>query len=177
MSGTFQIEIPERDAKGRDLRNLLFTWRVESMPGGHVMVKKQEAKESMTIAADPGMYCWSAVHKDRLAKHLNAKFYGTVYHQVTEEQWKTLANVRPKVAKPMHTRRGVVWHCQFIGCRDTHTSRLAAACHEAKHQGIDLFAEPERVVEAQSSVEVVAEAIKDAKKNKGWRPRKNPLDG
>jgi len=178
MSGTFIAEIPERDEKGRDLRRLMASWRVTSLPGHHMVIKKMQAKGSITVAADPGMYTWTAVHHDSDAPHLNFKFYGTILHDMTKEQWTSLQYIRPKVSRAIHTTRGTVWHCQFLGCNDSTTNRIAAAVHEAEHQGINLLSEPERQAEAGEAVAVVAEEMQATKGKRRGRPPKvgRPID-
>ena len=174
MAGTFTISIPIPDGKGRDLSNQPATWRVETMPDRKIVIKNMEAKGSITVAADPGKYVWACknIAKNEIKrKHLRFKFSGYVLHEVTEDQWQVLSDIRPMVARAMHTMRGVVWHCGFVGCDEEHTSRLSSAVHEAKHQGIDLLKDPNKVSQATQAVEKAIKA-QDMDDDESTRPRR-----
>ena len=130
-------------------------WRVESLPDRH-RVWDGVARGQVTLDLDPGKYVWVAAYSDP-SKRNNFKYHEELYHEVTEKQWDELKFMRPTIARGIHGMNGLVFHCQFVGCGDQHTSRLSAVLHEARHQGVDLLAEPERSVEVENAMTDYAE--------------------
>ncbi len=142
-------------------------WRVESLPDRH-RVWDGEARGSVTLDLDPGKYVFVAVHIDNKEVN-NFKYHEEILHEVTEEQWKELRHMRPTAARAIHGMTGLVFHCQFVGCDDQHTSRIAAVLHEAWHQNINLLEEPERAAEVENAMSDYAEKKAGNKESKASR--------
>lgn len=147
-------------------------WRVESLPN-RGLVWKGTARGSATLDLDMGKYVWVAHFNDK-TKMNNFKYREEFLHEVTQEQWDELYHMSPRIAKPMHTTQGLLWHCQFVGCDEQHTSRIAAVLHEAEHQGVDLMSNPEAKADVDNALDdyVEEKAGKEAATPRRGRPRK-----
>jgi len=130
-------------------------WRVESLPSRFV-VWEGAARGKVTIDLDPGKYVWIAHFNDR-SKINNFKYHEEFLHEVSEEQWAELHAMVPRITKTCHTTMGVMYRCQFVGCDEEQTSRMAAVLHEAEHQGVDLLANPDQKAEVDNALEEYAQ--------------------
>jgi hypothetical protein len=148
-------------------------WRIEALPN-RSLVWRGRARGGVTIDLDPGKYIWVANYYDK-TKINNFKMSGEFLHDVTPEQWQHLEYIEPRIAKAVFTTHGMVYRCQFVGCDEEHSNRIAAAIHEGEHQGIDLLATPEAKPEVDSGVEKYMEE-KSGKRRGPGRPRKSEAE-
>lgn len=132
------------------------TWKIDSLPNRN-KVFKAVGRGPVSVDLDPGKYTLVVYHFSP-DKVTNFKYRETFLHGITEDQWAKLSNMRPKIARVVHTTLGIVYRCGFVGCKDEHTSRASAVIHECEHQGVDLFQEPEKYASAVAGLEKYAEA-------------------
>ncbi len=141
-------------------------WRVVGLPNRN-KVWKGVGRKAISLDLDPGKYVFVVSHFDSSGAN-NFKYREEFYHEVTPELWRELCNMRPTIAKPIHTTQGLVYRCGFIGCNDEHTTRMSAVMHEAEHQGVDLFEQPEKYDDVAAATSEYAEK----KRGKVGRPKK-----
>jgi len=68
------------------------------------------------------------------------KYSGEFLWGLTEAEYHTLKDVKPKAMKVINTSEGVRYICQFTACDGEFTSATGAVLHEAEHQGQKLIA-------------------------------------
>jgi hypothetical protein len=171
-------EITDRDANGNKVKIKVLErykkqrarWRIEALPN-RSLVWEGRARGGVTLDLDPGKYVWAASYYDR-QKFNNFKLSGEFFHDITADQWRHIEYIRPRIAKAMMTTGGMIYRCQFVGCDEEHTNRIAAAIHEGEHQGIDLLASPEAKPQVDAAMDTYAEQKAQKKRGPG-RPRKD----
>jgi hypothetical protein len=122
--------------------------RVRNRKTGKVMNKYRERRlawtgvvtQSITRNFDPGKYVWKA-HKSEQDGLENFSEYGEFLVGMTEEQWKKVNSLKPRMQKGVLTTDGCVFQCLWPGCKKKSSSRISALLHESSiHYGVDLLA-------------------------------------
>jgi len=129
---------------------------------------KGEVAGSFTKNFDPGKYEWKA-HKEVPGARDNFSEKGVMLVDMTQEQWKKISHMEPRMQHAMMVTDGIVFHCKFPGCDKRTTSKVSALLHESdEHYGVDLLTEPDRKEEVDAQMDQVVQ-----KRGPG-RPRKEP---
>ena len=119
---------------------------ISMLPHRREVVSSVEVYGEYTPSLDPGKYAFKLIRViDPPACSIVWCIRGEFLVNVTEEQYRRLVRLRPKLAKGITTTDGSRWVCGFVGCGMRFTSPVQIIQHEGEHFGRDFLHEPDDI--------------------------------
>lgn len=151
------------------------TVRVESLPNKDVIFHGVVSK-AVALDLDPGKYVYSVVKILNAKRHITLNYNGEFLHDIEEDAWSKLKDMRPQMCKCIQTSEGPRWRCTFPRCAEEEfSSEVSALLHEVSHFGVsekEFLKNPDMAVfyNGQSAVEQYVEDVKNRQRAEGIAP-------
>ena len=140
--------------------------RVEALPNRTLVFSHNKVSKSVSINLDPGKYIYTILKPLPGAKTV-VKTSGSILVGISEENFRKLQYIKPKLMKAAMTSDGVVWRCKMPGCQEEVTSEVSAIQHEGEHFGMDLIKDPTNTMYLGEKTEDMAKQLKASEGRSG----------
>ena len=113
--------------------------RIVTLPECTVVYENDRVSESITVDLDPGYYHMvvkKLIGRNAQGRLTQVRYEERFYHDLTENEYAVLSNMRPQRASGRLLSGGWNYNCGWAGCDYYCSNPIAMVLHECEHNGI-----------------------------------------